>query len=66
MSVKSITVNSKAVTKTRPQHRINMLVDREFFKLAKIEAVKKDIRIGLIIDEALAARYASQLNQSNQ
>lgn len=65
MSLKNITANT-AAKKPRPQHRINMLVDRETYKLAKIEAVQKDIRIGVIIDEALAARYASQLNQSNQ
>ena len=64
MSLKSITANT-AAKKPRPQHRINMLVDRETYKLAKIEAVQKDIRIGVIIDEALAARYANVI-QSNQ
>lgn len=64
MSLKNITANT-AAKKPRPQHRINMLVDRETYKLAKIEAVQKDIRIGVIIDEALAARYANVI-QSNQ
>ena len=65
MISKKTAINSaKTEQPVKKQHRINLLIDRELFKLARIESVRDDLLVGNVIDKALAARYASQLNQS--
>lgn len=66
MISKKTAINTAKAQPAKPQHRINLLIDRELFKLARIESVRDDLLVGNVIDKALAARYASQLNPTNQ